>query len=73
MENMWIMRELGQDLWKQCNQEGFKLKYVRNNSQILPGDIYCSCDIYVDVSDHKAGIMFAIKYSEVTTPVSKVQ
>ncbi len=73
MEDMWVMRELGQDLWKQCNQDGFQLEYIRSNSQSLPGDIYCRCDIYVDVDDHKAGTMFAIKYSEVTTPVSKVQ
>ena len=72
MENMWVMRELGQDLWKQCNQDGFKLKYSRSNSQTLPGDTYCRCDIYVDVDDHKEGTLFAIKYSEVTKPVSKV-
>ena len=69
---MWVMRELGQDLWKQCNEDGFQLKYIRSNSQTLPGDMYCRCDIYVDVDDHNAGTLFAIKYSEVTKPVSKV-
>jgi len=73
MENMWVMRELGQELWKQCNQPGFNIVLVRSNSETFPGDRYCRCDIYVDVEDSKAGTMFAIKYSDYAKPVTKVQ
>ena len=73
MEHMWVMRELGQELWKQVNQPGFKLVLIRSNSQTLPEDIYCRCDIYVDVDNNKEGTLFAIKYSDYAKPVTKVQ
>lgn len=71
MENMWVMRELGQELWKQVNQDGFELVLIRSQSQSL--DRFCRCDIYVDVDNNKEGTLFAIKYSEVAKPVTKVQ
>lgn len=65
MEHMWVRRELGDDLFKQCNQPGFELVYIRSNSQTLPEDIYCRCDIYVDVEDSKQGMLFALKHTGV--------
>lgn len=69
MEDMWVMRQLGQELYKACLQPGFNLVYIRSNSQTLPGDIYCRCDIYVDVENHKQGTLFALKYPK-AKPVS---
>ena len=65
MENVWVQRELGDELYKQCNQEGFQLVMKHSNSQTLPGDMYCSCDIYVDVDNTHQGTLFALKYPQV--------
>ena len=63
MEHIWVRRELGDELFLQCNQPGFDLVYVRSDSQTLPGDTYCRCDIYVDVEDSKQATLFALKYN----------
>ena len=65
MENVWVQRELGDELYKQCNQEGFQLVMQHSNCQTLPGDMYCSCDIYVDVDHTHQGTLFALKYPQV--------
>ena len=64
MEHIWVRKELGEELTKQCNQEGFTLVYKHSNSQTLPGSIYCRCDIYVDVDPGKDHTIFALKYSD---------
>jgi hypothetical protein len=61
MEHMWVRRELGEELYAQCNQPGFELVYIRSNSQTLPEDVYCRCDVYVDVEDSKQSTLFALK------------
>jgi hypothetical protein len=66
MEDIWVRREIGEQLFKQCNQPGFDLVYIRSNSQTLPNDIYCRCDIYVDVQNTRQGLLFAMHgYKEV--------
>lgn len=60
MEHMWVQREIGTEAFKQCNQPGFELVYIRSNSQTLPEDIYCRCDVYVDVEDSKQAVLFAL-------------
>jgi len=64
MENIWVRRELGDELFKQCNQDGFNLVMLHSNSQTLPSDMYCRCDIYVDVENSKQGTLFALKFQE---------
>ena len=61
MENVWVQRELGDQLFKQCNQTGFNLVMIHSNSQTLPDDMYCRCDIYVDVEDSKQALLFALR------------
>ena len=61
MENIWVQRELGDELFKQCNQQGFNLVMQHSNSQTLPDDMYCRCDIYVDVEDSKQALLFALR------------
>jgi hypothetical protein len=61
MEHMWVRRELGEELYAQCNQPGFELVYIRSNSQTLPEDVYCRCDVYVDVEDSKQSTLFALR------------
>jgi hypothetical protein len=64
MEDMWIMRAITPDIYKLCQQPGFDLRYQRSNSQTLPGDVYCRCDIYVDVPDSKQGTHFKLTHGD---------
>ena len=61
---MWIMRELGTDLYKHIESNGWEWKLLRSNSQTLPEDIYCRCDIYVEIPNTKQGTVFALKYAQ---------
>jgi len=61
MEHLWVRRELGDELFKQCNQPGFDLVYIRSRSQTLPEDVYCRCDVYVDVEDSRQAVLFALR------------
>jgi len=60
MEHIWVQRQLGDELFKQCNQEGFNLVYIHSNSATLPNDMYCRCDIYVDINDSHRSTLFAL-------------
>jgi hypothetical protein len=71
MEQMWVMRELGTDLYKLIEQQNWEWKLIRSNSQTLPDDVYCRCDIYVDVPSSKQATMFVLKYPQ-AVPVEKV-
>jgi hypothetical protein len=62
MEKLWIMRELGTDIFKIVEQNNWEWHWLRSNSQTLPGDIYCRCDIYVDIPDTKQATHFLLKY-----------
>ncbi len=72
MEDIWVQRELGDELFKQCNQLGYELVYIRSSSTTLPSDIYCRCDIYVDIEDPKQSTWFALKYTN-AVPVEKIE
>jgi hypothetical protein len=65
LEHTWVRRELGDELFEQCNQDGFNLDYIRTASGSLPSDIYCRCDIHLDVNDGKDHTLFALKYAQV--------
>ena len=72
MEHIWIRRELGNDLYKTVESNNWKWRLLRSSSTSLPGDMYCRCDIYVDIDDSKNATLFALKYSQ-AKPVEKVQ
>lgn len=65
MENIWIMREIGDELYKTVESNNWEWVLQRSNSQTLPGDIYCRCDVYVEVPDSKQATMFVLKYPQV--------
>ena len=65
MEQIWIRRELGDELYKTVESNNWEWKLQRSNSQTMPGDIYCRCDIYVEVPDSKQATLFALKFSNV--------
>ena len=65
MEQIWIMRELGDELYKTIESNNWELVLLRSNSQTLPSDIYCRCDIYAEIPDSKQATLFALKFSNV--------
>ena len=64
MEQVWIMRELGEELYKTIEQNNWEWKLLRSESQTVPGDIYCRCDIYVEIPDSKQATHFILKYPQ---------
>ena len=70
MEQLWIRRELGEDLYKTVEENNWEWKLLRSESQTIPGDIYCRCDIYVVIPNSKQATLFALKYN--STPVEKI-
>lgn len=71
MENVWVMREVGTELYKTVEDNEWKWKLLRSNSQTLPSDIYCRCDIYVEIPNTKQGTHFVLKYPQ-AKPVEKI-
>lgn len=63
VEHMWIMREVGAELYKHVEANNWEWQLIRTSSTALPGDIYCRCDIYVDIHDSPRATLFALKYS----------
>lgn len=64
MEQIWIRRELGEELYKTIESNNWVWKLLRSESQTVPGDIYCRCDIYVEIPNTKQGTIFALKYAQ---------
>ena len=64
MEHIWVRRELGDDLYKTIESNNWKWCLLRSSSTSLPEDIYCRCDIYVDIDDSKNATLFALKYTQ---------
>lgn len=69
MEYLWVRRSLGEELTKTVESNGWKWTLMRSNSQTLPSDIYCRCDIYVESNDDKLDTHFALKFPQVR-PIS---
>lgn len=67
MEQMWIMREIGAETYKQIEKNNFKWLLEHKSSTSLPGDTYCCCKISVEVPDTKEATHFIIKHSEKIT------
>lgn len=62
MEMMWVMREVGTEVFKLVNSHNWKWHLIRSKSQTLPEDIYCRCDIYVEIDNSKHATLFLLKY-----------
>lgn len=69
MEQLWIQRELGDELFKEINQGYCEIKIFRSESHI---DGYKRCDVYVDIDDEKRATWFALKFPQATA-VEKIQ
>lgn len=62
MEQLWVRRELGEELYKTIETNDWEFKLQRSNSQTLPDDTYCRCDIYVEIPSSKQATLFVLKY-----------
>jgi hypothetical protein len=62
LEPIWIQREVTTDVYKIVEENNWKWAWLRSNSQTLPSDVYCRCDIYVDIPDTKQATFFVLKY-----------
>ena len=65
MEQIWIRRELGDDLYLMVEENNWEWVLLRSESQTLPSDIYCRCDIYAEIPDSNQATLFALKFSNV--------
>jgi hypothetical protein len=64
MEQIWIRRELGDELYKTVESNNWEWKLQHSNSQTMPDDIYCCCDIYVEIPNSKQATHFVLKYPQ---------
>ena len=69
MEQIWVRRELGEELYKTIESNGWEWILLRTQSNTLPDDVYCRCDIYVDSHDDKLDTHFVLKFPQVK-PIS---
>ena len=69
MEQIWVRRELGEELYKTIESNGWEWTLLRTQSNTLPDDMYCRCDIYVDSNDDKLDTHFVLKFPQVV-PIS---
>ena len=72
MEQIWIQRELGDELFKEIQQDWCKVVILRTDSQSLPSDTYKRCDIYVDIEDTPRATLFALQFSDKIRKVERV-
>lgn len=64
MEQLWVRREVGDEIYQSVESNRWEWKLLRSTSQSLPEDIYCRCDIYVEIPDSKEGTCFVLKYPQ---------
>mgnify|MGYP003653987406 FL=1 len=66
LEQIWIRRELGDELFEAIQQDWCRVEILRSDSQSLPGDTYKRCDVYVYIEEEdQRATLFALKYSQV--------
>ena len=64
LEQLWVRREVGEELYHTIESKAWNWRLIRSNSQTLPGDVYCRCDIYVDVdTDTPEHTLFALRFA----------
>jgi hypothetical protein len=62
LESIWVQREVTVEVYKLIEENDWEWVWLRSNSQTLPGDVYCRCDIYVEIPDSKQATYFVLKY-----------
>ena len=62
MEQIWVRGELGEELYKTVESNNWCWTLIRSQSNTLPDDVYCRCDIYADSNDDKLDTHFVLKF-----------
>ena len=66
LEQLWVRRAVGEAVYKTIEENAWSWVLQRSNSQTLPGDVYCRCDIYVDCdSTEPEHTIFALQHSHI--------
>ena len=71
-EWLWVERKVGEELYKFVESNKLEWKLLHSNSQTLPADIYCRCDIFVDIEDTPRATLFALQFSDKIRKVERV-
>ena len=71
MEQIWVMREIGTELFKTVESNNWTWVLLRSSSTSLPGDTYCRTLVYVDSNDDKLDTHFVLKYPQ-AKPMERV-
>lgn len=62
LEPMWIQREVTAEIYKLVEDNDWEWVWLRSDSQTLPSDMYCRCDIFVEIPNTKQATYFLLKY-----------
>ena len=66
LEQLWVRREVGEEIFRTVESNAWDWVLIRSGSQTLPSDVYCRCDIYVDVNpDSPQHTVFALQHSHI--------
>lgn len=71
MEQVWVMREVGTELFKTVESNNWCWVLIRSNSVSLPSDTYCRTMVYADSNDDKLDTHFVLKFPQVK-PIERV-
>lgn len=62
MENIWVRRELGEELYQEISEKAYTLVLLHSGG--IVEDLFCRCDIYVDIDNEREGFLFGIKFAK---------
>ena len=64
LEHIWIRRALGDELFKTVESNSWQWHLLRSDSQTLPGDVYCRCDVYAESHNDHHDTVFQLKFAQ---------
>lgn len=64
LEQLWIRRELGDDLYSTVEANGWEWVLLRTKSISLPGDTYCRTLVYAESNNDKQDTHFVLKFPQ---------
>jgi len=64
MEQMWIQRAVGEELYTDVEKNNWSWALKQTGAASVPSDIYCHCEIFVELPNIKQSTLFLIKYSD---------
>lgn len=71
MEDIWIRREVGDDLWYTMNQDWCNIVKRQKVPNSLPSDVFKGVDVYLEIEDSKRSSWFALAYPAVVKAKEK--